>query len=324
MKRIFMLALFVFSLLAIPTIAAHADSACPFTTPYFVRTRPLNGNNFEIYIPGKQFAWMGFPATAFGEQILNIDAWTYGTEYLPFDGSWYNLMADFNTVTGENYLQNSDNGVFFGASRGTATKLGVLTFPGNVMLVIARKYRRGACQDLVATQPWTTSAPTFMDAKTWPPWFWQYETAEQYATAPQINPAPKNSGNIRVPLVSKKDIVTGQYGIWFPEDWVESFPALPMTIHAEYNVWIRELGYGSAVLGMAQAGDTLTLNATAPDGSSGYYPLYNRTYGYVTDATALDLSGNVTTISGWVTLVYYPGSSPLNLFDWQMETPPVP
>jgi hypothetical protein len=313
MKRFALTFVFLIGFIAnFPARAASSD-LCPIPAPYFVRTRALNGNNFSIYIPGKQFAYMGFPATAFGYQVMNVDSWTENVELLPFNGSWYDLMSQYNTKGGENYVQNSDNGTFFGTTKGIADKLGVLTYPGNVMRVIARKYRRGECQDLVAAKPWLSNAPPYSETLTWDPWYWQYETTEQNATAPQINPAPKNNGNIRVPLVAKKDIVTGQYGIWFPDSWLESFPSMPVTIHAQYNVYIRESGYGTPPADpnnpLAFVGDSLVLDD--------YYPIFNRTYGHVTDTR--------TGVIGWISLAYYPRPSyVLYTTDWQMQTPPVP
>ena len=132
------------------TATPSPAGSCPFSAPYYVRVRPfaVGSNNWNIYIPNfPKNSPTGFPATLFLQYILNSSAWTMEIEYINLTSDWLSAMANLNG-SGWNYLQSSSNGTFF-----NGTKLGVDTFPGNVLLVAGRKYRHGECWDSISCFP---------------------------------------------------------------------------------------------------------------------------------------------------------------------------
>jgi len=259
-----------------------------------VRVFPVNSQLFQIYIPDVPKGHpSGYPATAFLQYIKNQDSWTHDTLYVDVSGSW---MTAFSKANGGawNYLHNSSDGVFF-----NGTKYGVTTFPGNVVKVIDQKYRKGENWDELDTLPYTPTAPDFMSL---PAHQLSYQTGMNFANPTQIYPAPVNGGAVVVPLINKG------LPLWLEDQYIELFPSVPMQITATCNLNMRVGGWNSDWLETVMKGSVLTL--------TDYYPLFNRTYGKVTDPA--------TGISGFVSLAYYIGRTLLYTTTWTMQTPPIP
>ena len=201
---------------------------CPFSAPYYVRVRPfaVGSNNWNIYIPNYP-TWQrpyDYPATLFLQHVLNTNSWTMDTEYINLSGDWMGAMASLNG-SGWNYLTNSSDGTFFSGG-----KLGVDTFPGNVLRVIGRRYRRGECWDSISFLPYSDQyTEAALDLPHLPAYQLGLQTGMNYSTPSLVYPAPNNNGNIFVPIISKHG------SLWLEDSEVEAFPPLPMNITVTTN-----------------------------------------------------------------------------------------
>ncbi len=276
---------------------------CPFSAPYYVRVRPfaVGSNNWNIYIPDyPKDSPSGFPATLFLQHILSASAWTMDTEYINLTGDWISAMADLNGP-GWNYLHNSSNGTFF-----NGTKLGVDTFPGNVLLVTSRKYRHGECWDSISSFPYSQQySQAALDLPHLPPYQLGLQTGMNYSTPSLVYPAPNNNGNIFIPIIS-------QHGdLWLDDSEVEAFPSLPMDITVTANA-----------LKMTSSDDTKsTVIETVFNGThlnlTDYSPTQRNTFGQVTDPT----TGKTGYVSLYNWTAWMTGSYTTT---WTMQTLPVP
>ncbi len=290
---------FVF-LLPTPT----ALPSCPFSAPYYVRVRPfaVGSHNWNIYIPNYP-TWQrpyDYPATLFLQYILNTSAWTMDTEYINLTGDWMNAIADLNG-TGWNYLHNASDGTFFNGN-----KLGVDTFPGNVLLVTGRKYRRGECWDSISSFAYSDRySEAALDLPHMPAYQLGLQTGMNYSTPSLVYPAPNNDGNIFVPIISRHG------DLWLEDSNVEAFPSLPMSITVTANTL--------NILSSADANSTII--ESVPRGThlklTDYSPTQRNTFGQVTDP-ATGKTGYVALFdwSGYMTGSY--------TATWTMQTWPVP
>ena len=286
----------------LPTPTALPD--CPFSAPYYVRVRPfaVGSNNWNIYIPNYP-TWQrpyDYPATLFLQHILNTSAWTMDTEYINLSGNWMGAMASLNG-SGWNYLTNSSDGTFFSGG-----KLGVDTFPGNVLRVVGRRYRRGECWDSISFFPYSDQySEAALDLPDLPAYQLGLQTGMNYSTPSLVYPAPNNNGNIFVPIISKHG------SLWLEDSEVEAFPSLPMNITVTTN--------GLNILASADAKSSVV--EAAPNGTHlklmDYSPTQRNTFGQVTDL-ATGKTGYVALFnwSAWMTGSY--------TTTWQMQTWPVP
>ena len=289
----------------VDTITATSAAACPFRAAYYVRVKPfaVGSHNWEIYIPNYP-TWQrpyDYPATLFLQYILNSSAWTMDTEYINLTGAWMNAMADLNG-TGWNYLHIPSNGTFFNKN-----KLGVDTFPGNVLLVTGRRYRRGECWDSISSFIYSDRyAEAALDLPHMPAYQLGLQTGMNYSTPNVVYPAPSNNGNIFIPIIS-------QHGdLWLEDSSVEAFPSLPMDITVM-----------TTALNMTSSTDAKnsTIIETAPNGThlklTDYSPMQRNTFGQVTDP----ITGN----TGYVPLFNWSGyMTGSYTTTWTMQTLPVP
>ena len=289
----------------LPTRTATPSPAgsCPFSAPYYVRVRPfaVGSNNWNIYIPNfPPNAPYGYPATLFLQYILNSSSWTTEIEYINLSGNWIDAIANLNG-SGWNYLHNSSDGTFF-----NGTKLGVDTFPGNVLLVAGRKYRKGECWDSISVFPYSDFySESALDLPHLPAYQLGFQTGMNYSTPNVVYPAPNNNGNIYVPIISRHG------DLWVEDSEVEAFPSLPMDI----TVTASSLD----VLSSADINST-TIEST-PNGThlklTDYSPTQRNTFGQVTDL-ATGKTGYVALYNwtAWMTGSY--------TTTWTMQTLPVP
>ena len=277
--------------------------SCPFSAPYYVRVRPfaVGSNNWNIYIPNYP-TWQrpyDYPATLFLQYILNSSAWTTDTEYINLTDVWINAIANLNGP-GWNYLHNASDGTFFNGN-----KLGVDTFPGNVLLVTGRKYCRGECWDSISSFGYSAQySEAALDLPHLPPYQLGIQTGMNYSTPNVVYPAPKNGGDIFIPIIS-------QHGdLWIEDSNVEAFPSLPMDI----TVTVKSLN----ILSGADASTVIV--ESVPVGThlklTGYFPMQRVTFGQVTDPA--------TGKAGYVSLFDLTKPSGSYNTTWIMQTLPVP
>jgi hypothetical protein len=278
-------------------------SPCPFTTPYYVRVKPfaVGSHNWNIYIPNYP-TWQrpyDYPATLFLKYVLNTTAWTTDTEYINLSDAWMTAIAGLNG-SGWNYLHNASDGTFFNGS-----KLGVDTFPGNVLLITGRRYRRGECWDTVSAFPYSdTYSEAALDLPHLPPYQLGIQTGMNYSTPGVVYPAPKNDGNIFVPILSRHG------NLWVEDNNVETFPSLPMDITVTVPL-----------LNMLSSDDMSSLIVeTVADGTHlklmAYSPMQRVTFGQVTDPE--------TGKKGYISLFDWSKSTGSYNTTWMMQTLPVP
>ncbi|HUI88779.1 MAG TPA: hypothetical protein VLX61_08625 [Anaerolineales bacterium] len=286
-------------------VTATVGSSCPFSGPYYVRVKPfaVGSHNWEIYIPNYP-TWQrpyDYPATLFLQYILNSSAWTTDTEYINLTGDWMNAMANLNG-SGWNYLHNASDGTFFNGN-----KLGVDTFPGNVLLVTGRRYRRGACWDSISSFIYSDLySAAALDLPHLPAYQLGLQTGMNYSTPNLVYPAPNSDGNIYVPIIS-------QHGdLWLGDSNVEAFPALPMDITVTagvLNITSSPDSKNSTTVETVVTGAHLTL--------TDYSPTQRLTFGQVTDP-ATGMTGYVSLFK-WT--AYMKGAYTTT---WTMQTLPVP
>jgi hypothetical protein len=288
---------FVF-ILPTPTTAAM----CPFTAPYYVRVRPfaVGSKNWENYIPNyPQDNPYGYPATLFLQYIQNTSSWITDTEYINLSNAWMNSIANLNG-SGWNYLHNASDGTFFGGN-----KLGVDTFPGNVLLVTGRRYRRGECWDTVSSFPYSDAySEAGLDLIHLPPYQLGLQTGMNYSTPNVVYPAPKNGGNIYIPIISRHG------NLWIEDFGVEAFPALPMDITvtvSSLNIY-SDADTSSTMVESVSIGKLLQL--------TDYSPMQRVTFGQVTDPA----NGK----TGYISLFDWSKPSGSYNTTWTMQTLPVP
>ena len=287
----------------VDTPTATSGPACPFSAAYYVRVKPfaVGSHNWNIYIPNYP-TWQrpyDYPATLFLQYILNSSAWTMDTEYINLTGAWINAMADLNG-SGWNYLHNASNGTIF-----NGTKLGVDTFPGNVLLVTGRRYRRGECWDSISSFIYSDLySEAALDLPHMPAYQLGLQTGMNYSTPNVVYPAPSNNGNIIVPIISRHG------DLWLEDRGVEAFPSLPMDI----TVTVNALDIKS------NTDTTATIIETLPNGThlklTAYSPMPRSTFGQVTNP----VTGN----TGYVSLFDWSKSSGSFNTTWTMQTLPVP
>jgi len=288
----------------VDTITATSGPACPFSAAYYVRVKPfaVGSNNWNIYIPNYP-TWQrpyDYPATLFLQYILNSSAWTTDTEYINLTGEWINAMAALNGP-GWNYLHNASDGTFF-----SGNKLGVDTFPGNVLLVTGRRYRRGECWDSISSFIYSDRySEAALDLPHLPAYQLGLQTGMNYSTPNVVYPAPKNNGNIYVPIIS-------QHGnLWLEDSSVEAFPSVPADIEVTadaLNMMSSTDPKNASLMETVRKGTRLTL--------IDYLPMQRVTFGQVTDPS----TGN----TGYVSL--FDWSKPAGSYNttWTMQTLPVP
>jgi hypothetical protein len=294
---------FVF-LLPMPAFTSTLSGSCPFSAPYYVRVKPfaVGSNNWNVYIPNYP-TWQrpyDYPATLFLQHLLNVSAWTMDTEYINLTGPWINAMADLNG-SGWNYLHNSSNGTFF-----NGTKLGVDTFPGNVLLVTGRKYRRSECWDSISSFAYSDLyLDTNLDLPHLPVYQLGLQTGMNYSTPDLVYPAPNNNGNIFVPIISRHG------DLWLDDSEVEAFPPLPMNITVTANMLkiTSSADAKSSIIETVYSGTYLKL--------TDYSPTQRNTFGQVSDL-ATGKTGYVSLYNwtGWMKGSY--------TTTWTMQTLPVP
>lgn len=284
-----------------PQIGAHADT-CVFTGAHFARTAPppKTSNYWNIYVPNVPH-WppnqpYGYPMTVFLQRILNLNSWTHDTEYIALSPTILAAMAKLNGAQW-NYLHNASDGTFF-----NGTKLGVDSFPGNLLWVINMKYRAGACWDEVATLPYNANVANFM--KTTDNLMGR-QTNMKYTTWPTVT----INGNEFIPLLYKGDglktSASDPGSLWLEDQYVAHFPALPIDAVALAPLYIRVApDFNSSSLGFVLQGARFTITA--------YAPLFDRTYAMIHDPA--------TGLNGYVTLVNSAGYTS----SWIMGALPVP
>ena len=209
-------------------------------------------------------------------------------------------MASLNG-SGWNYLHNSSDGTFF-----NGTKFGVDTFPGNVLLVTGRRYRRGECWDSISTFAYSDLySEAALDLPHLPAYQLGLQTGMNYSTPNVVYPAPKNNGNIYVPIISRHG------DLWIEDNQVEAFPALPMNIVVTANSLdiLSSADPASAVVETVHHGARLQL--------TDYSPAQRNTFGQVIDSE--------TKKSGYVVLYNWTAwMTGLYTTTWTMQTLPVP
>jgi hypothetical protein len=287
-----------------PADTPTVDTAsCPFNKSYYVRVRPfvVGSHNWNIYIPNYP-TWQrpyDYPATLFLQYVLSSSAWTTDTEYINLTDAWMNAIAGLNG-SGWNYLHNASDGTFFNGN-----KLGVDTFPGNVLLVTSRRYRRGECWDTVSAFPYSDSySEAALDLPHLPPYQLGIQTGMNYSTPGIVYPAPKNSGDVFVPIISRH----GE--LWVEDINVETFPSLPMDISVtvpSLNILSSD-DVSSFIVESVSNGTHLKLTA--------YSPMQRVTFGQVTDLQ--------TGKMGYISLFDWSKSTGSYNTTWKMKTLPVP
>jgi hypothetical protein len=290
---------FVF-LLSTPTDAP----LCPFTAPYYVRVRPftVGSHNWNVYIPnfpaGDPY---GYPATLFLQYVLNSSSWTMDTEYIELTGAWMSALANLNGP-GWNYLHNASEGTFFNGN-----KLGVDTFPGNVLLVTGRRYRRGECWDSISAFAYSDLySEAALDLPHLPAYQLGLQTGMNYSTPGVVYPAPSTNGNIYVPILSQ------HANLWIEDNEVEAFPSLPMDVTVMANTLDLKSSTdpkSSRVVETMLSGARLEL--------TDYFPTQRNTFGQVTDPK----TGKTGYIPLFNWTAYMKGSYTTT---WTMKTLPVP
>jgi hypothetical protein len=287
-----------FFLLATPT--ATADTSCPYNNgPFYVRVRPFAYGSADWnraipdYPPNAPF---GYPALLFLQHVLNTSSWTSDTEYINMSGSWLDAMKKVNGAVAWQYLQSPLDGTF-----SSSKLMRVDTFPGNVLLVVGRKFRRGQCWDEILTYPYSNIAP---DLTSLPAYLIGFQTDMNYDHPNVVYPAPKNGGSVYVPILSKDGT------LWLSDTALEPFPSVPVNITVTASsLDIRAKADPTALLlGSVPAGTRLTL--------TDYSPEQRDTWGQVIYSS----SGQ----SGYVLLSLWSGSTIIYTTDWQMQTLPVP
>ena len=285
------------------TVTPSPAGSCPFSAPYYVRVRPFafGSKNWTLYIPDfPPKDPYGYPATLFLQYILNASAWTTEIEYINLSGVWIDAVANLNG-SGWNYLHNSSDGTFF-----NGTKLGVDTFPGNVLLVTGRKYRKGECWDSVSAFSYSDFySEAALDLPHLPAYQLGLQTGMNYSTPNVVYPAPNNNGNIYVPIISRNG------DLWLEDNEVEAFPSLPMDITVT----------ASSLDVLSSADVKSTPIESVPNGTrlklTDYSPTQRNTFGQVTDL-ATGKTGYVA-LYNWT--AYMTGSYTTT---WAMQTLPVP
>ena len=288
---------FIF-LLSTPT----AMPDCPFSAPYYVRVRPfaVGSHNWNIYIPNyPPDAPYGFPATLFLQYVSSQSAWTMNVENIPLPSYWFEAMAKLNGSAWQ-YLVSGSDGTFFGGNT-----FGVDTFPGNLLLVTKRKYRRGECWDSVSSYPYSDALNRVPDLTSLPPYQLGLQTGMNYSTPGIVYPAPKNKGNVIVPILSKHG------DLWLEDSNVEAFPDLPMDIVVVAN----KLNITSGTDAKSTIVETVTNGAHLR--LTDYSATQRNTFGQVTDP-ATRKTGYVSLYNwtAWMTGSY--------TTTWTMQTLPVP
>jgi len=287
-----------------PADTPTADTAsCPFNKRYYVRVRPfaIGSHNWNIYIPNYPTSQRpyDYPATLFLQYIQNSSAWTTDTEYINLTDAWMNAIAGLNG-SGWNYLHNASDGTFFNGS-----KLGVDTFPGNVLLVTGRRYRRGECWDTVSAFPYSSAySEAALDLPHLPVYQLGMQTGMNYSTPGVVYPAPKNDGDIFVPLISRHG------DLWVQDINIETFPSLPMDITVTVptlNILSSD-DVSSLIVESVSGGSHLKLTA--------YAPMQRVTFGQVTDPE--------TGKTGYIALFDWSKSTGSYNTTWMMQTLPVP
>ena len=280
---------------------------CP-AAPFFARVEPFSkdSNAWQIYIPNfPKTKPYGYPATLFLQRILNATAWTHDTEYINLSGGWMTAMATLNGKEWS-YLQSGSDGTFFN----DGSKLGVDTFPGNVVLVINSLYRKGECWDEISTAKYVTQnwdTPPIL-----PAWQLSYQTNMHFDTWPTIY----SNGVEIVPLIYQNDSAPSyandvrtdgfKGGLWIEDSYLEQFSALPAKATATTNLNIRaSCDSTSSIVDVALTGTPLVITA--------YQPVQTRTFGMVTDVA--------TGTSGCASLYYPPVGYTTT---WTMSSLPVP
>ena len=286
------------------TLTPTPSGSCPFEAPYYVRVRPfaVGSNNWNLYIPNYP-TWerpYDYPATLFLQYILNTNSWTTDTEYINLTGDWINSIAALNGA-GWNYLHNSSDGTFF-----NGTKLGVDTFPGNVLLVTGRRYRHGECWDSISAFRYSyLYTEAALDLPHLPAYQLGLQTGMNYSTPGLVYPAPNNNGNIFVPIISQDG------NLWIEDYEVEAFPSLPMDITVTENSLkiLSSADPASTVVETVYHGTRLQL--------TDYSPTQRNTFGQAIDP--------VTRKSGYVALYNWTAwMTGIYTTTWTMKTLPVP
>lgn len=179
------------------------------------------------------------------------------------------------------YLHSGPDGTFF-----NKTKIGIDTFPGNVLLVTARTFKRGECWDKIADIPYNANTPVDLNSQSANLVGWQTNMKYTQPGVITVNGVKKIPLLYDASVATKYNIPPAYQGLWIADGDVQAFPSTPMDIVTTVNLYIREGGYLSSSLEIAMQGTHLTL--------TGYYVLQNRTYGEVTDPA--------TNVSGFSTL----------------------
>jgi hypothetical protein len=294
------------SIAGVPTLE---PGTCP-TAPFFVRVRPFpkDSNAWLIYIPDypkPPATPYGYPATLFLQRILNATAWTHDTEYINLSDGWLAAMSTLNGSEWK-YLQSGPDGTFFN----DGTKLGVDTFPGNVLLVTNSLYRKGECWDEISTAKYKIN---------------NYDTLaglDATQLGNQVNmhfdlwPQIFSNGVEWIPLIYQNDSAQSDAndvrsdgfkgGLWLEDFYLEPFPGLPVKVTTTTNLNIRaSCDFTSSIVDVALTGTPITITA--------YQPVQTRTFAQATDG----VSGK----SGCATLYYAPVGYTTT---WKMDSMPVP
>ena len=289
-------------LLPTPTVTPSPAGSCAFSAPYYVRVRPfaVGSHDWDIYIPDyPPDAPYGFPATLFLQYVSSQAAWTVNLENIPLPSYWLEAMAKLNG-SGWQYLQSGSNGTFFAGNT-----FGVDTFPSNLLLVTKRKYRRGECWDSISSYPYIDALNRVPDLTSLPPFQLGLQTGMNYSTPGIVYPAPKNKGNVFVPILSKHG------DLWLEDSNVEAFPNLPMDIVVTSN----KLDITSDIDAKSTIIETVTNGAHLR--LTDYSATQRNTFGQVTDP-ATRKTGYVSLYNwtAWMTGSY--------TTTWTMQTLPVP
>jgi len=305
MKKVLLIVLAIAALFsfAVPQVGAHADTACVFTGPHYARVAPFpqTSKDWTIYVPNFPH-WpphepYSYPATTFPQRILNLTSWTHDTEYIQLSPTVMAAMAKLNGSMW-NYLHNASDGTFFNGN-----KLGVDTFPGNMLWIINMKYRAGACWDEIATIPYNpNNAANILNATDA---YLGRQTNMKYTTWPLVTV----NGAEYIPLLYKGDglKISGSDpgSLWIEDQYLAHFPTLPIDAVATTALYVRtQPDFNSSSLEILQPGASMTVTA--------YVPNAYRTYAKIHDPV-----GNK---DGYVTLVYSLGYTTT----WNMGTLPVP
>ena len=289
-------------LLPTPTVTPSPAGTCPFSAPYYVRVRPfaVGSKNWNLYIPDfPADAPYGYPATLFLQYIISQSAWTMGLENIPLPSYWMEAMADLNG-SAWTYLQAGSDGTFFGKNT-----LSVDTFPGNFLLITNRKYRHGECWDSVSSFPYSDALNQVPDLSSLPLYQLGLQTGMNNSTPNIVYPAPRNNGNVIVPILSKHG------DLWVEDSNVEAFPDLPMDIVVVANKLDITSSADAASTKVETASNGAHLKLTT------YSPTQRNTFGQVTDLA----TGKTGYVSLYNWTAWMKGSYTTT---WTMQTLPVP